>query len=220
MELKKFGILLCYVLWQKHVNTNDRRDLVWEEAGSSMGVVELPRKHFASFRFDSELSGYRRYRTLVAGCKSNSLFSLSLSLSLSLCLSLSRNYGIPSSPYDKRWQKDERNRSWWWQGLWPLMASMWALSLALAAACPDSKEQTWLSRLCLQHQLLAWLLLGASPAKLIRNSTTGALHIQCSTSNSLLLVDWRDTFVQKPRIANTYIALPMKKFLHCFKSLI
>ena len=53
-----------------------------------MGVVELPRKHFASFRFDSELSGYRRYRTLVAGCKSNSLFSLSLSLSLSVSLSL------------------------------------------------------------------------------------------------------------------------------------
>lgn len=43
---------------------------------------------------------------------------------------------------------------------------------------------------------LAWLLSGAPPAELIRNSAIGAIHQPTSASAMLLLEDWRDRTVQ------------------------
>lgn len=57
-------------------------------------------------------------------------------LSLFLPLSLSE-VNIAHHPHHMtcRWQKN-KNRTWWWQGLWPPMASLWALSPCSSSYVP------------------------------------------------------------------------------------
>lgn len=53
LELKKFGMLVCLVLWQKHIQMTEGNKL-WGEGRSSMSAIELPGKLFESF-FGSDL---------------------------------------------------------------------------------------------------------------------------------------------------------------------
>ena len=122
--------------------TKDRRDQVLEGGRSSRNVVELPRKLSAKFCLGSELFGYRkRYRTVPAGCKSNSPYLLSLSTCRTRLILLHRD--------DRKMKGIELG----WRGLCPQMAicEHWFRALAAQAARSRPAEEALL------HPLLATL---------------------------------------------------------------
>lgn len=140
-----------------------------------MGIMELPRKHSALILnyLDSEDTGPSQQDAKQ--------------IAFSLCL-LSK-HGTPASHYDKQMTKRPEEQDL-------VVARLVTTDGQYVSTQPGSSSYmlrqqgaSWLRRLYLWHQLLAWLFSGASPTELIRSSTLAPYTCRVAPALSLLLVD-------------------------------